>query len=490
MFSRIPDFLIAFCLSCLFSPVIAAQESVQTEWQVMLLGEQRIGYASLETRREGNVLKLKQSSQMKFQRFGEQIELSTELRTEELADGTLRSFYFEIRNPPNRPTISSGVVRGNRLDLELNVNGRVSEKTVTLPPDLKSPLWQERMFRGRTLREGVQGSFDTWLPELSKVSHLRLRVDQARKTKLLNGDLASFHKVHVNNSAIPSLKLRGYLDREGRWVKSESDFLGKTLTTYRVSETEALKALAGEELDLALQTVVRVNGLRNPHESDEVTYKITLESDDPANYFVAGPTQTIQKVNDRTILLTVKTIDPPARRVVTRKPDDKYLQPSEFLQSDDHRIIRLARRAAAGIRDPNRIADNMEQTVHDTVRNKNFSTALASAAEVAENREGDCTEHAMLLAAMLRAGRLPSRIAVGFVYSNQFNGFAGHMWTEVWLKDRWYPLDATLAAGGIGAGHLKIGHSALDENSPAPITSFLPMMQLLGQMTIEIERQR
>ena len=68
--------------------------------------------------------------------------------------------------------------------------------------------------------------------------------------------------------------------------------------------------------------------------------------------------------------------------------------------------------------------------------------------------------------------------------------FAGHMWTEVWLKDRWYPLDATLAEGGIGAGHLKISHSALDENAPAPITSFLPIMQLLGQMTIEVESQK
>ena len=468
----------------------SAQESVKTEWQVMMLDQQRIGYASLETRQEDQILKLKQSSRMEFQRFGQKIELETELHTEELTDGTLRSFRFEIRNPPNKPTLSSGTIRGNQLDLKLTVNGRVSEKKVTLPPNLKSPLWQERMFRDQTLKEGLANSFNTWLPELSKVSNLKFRVDQERQTEMFAGNRMRVYKVNVFNSAIPTLKMRGYLDDNGRWVKSESDFFGKTLYTYQVSETEALKELAGDELDLAMKTIVRVGGLRDPHRLREVTYRITLESDDPAEYFVSGPSQSIKKVNDRTILLTVQKIEASPRTAISRKPDNKYLQPTEFLQSNDFRIVQLARRASAGIGDPNRIAVNMEKTVHETVRNKNFSTALASAAEVAEKREGDCTEHAMLLAAMLRAEKLPSRIAVGFVYSDHFNGFAGHMWTEVWLRDRWYPLDATLAKGGIGPGHLKISDSALDENSPAPITSFLPMLRLLGQMTIEVEKKR
>jgi hypothetical protein len=60
----------------------SAQESVKTEWQVMMLDQQRIGYASLETRQEDQILKLKQSSRMEFQRFGQKIELETELHTE------------------------------------------------------------------------------------------------------------------------------------------------------------------------------------------------------------------------------------------------------------------------------------------------------------------------------------------------------------------------------------------------------------------------
>jgi len=455
-----------------------------------MLDRQRIGYASLETRQMGEVLRLKQSSHLEFQRFGQTIQMDTILQTEELVDGTLRSFRFELRNPPNKTTISSGTVRGNSLDLELTVNGRRSERTVTLPPGLKSPLWQERMFRERTLREGVAESFVTWLPELSKTSRMRIRIDEARETKMFDGNNRRLFKAHIQNSAIPTLRTRAYLDEQGHWLKTESEFVGKTLYTYLVPETEALKALAGDELDLALNTIVKAGGIRNPHRYQEVTYRITLETDDPSNYFPPGPTQSVQKVDDRTILLTVTKMDAPTRTAIARKPDEKYLASNEFLQADDYRVIQLGRRAAAGITDPSRVAVNMEKSVYDLVQDKNFSTALASAAEVAEQQEGDCTEHAMLLAAMLRSQNLPSRIAVGFVYSDRLNGFAGHMWTEVWLRDRWFPLDATRAQGGIGPGHLKMSDNALDENSPAPVTSFLPMLQVLGQMTVEVERKR
>ena len=143
----------------------------------------------------------------------------------------------------------------------MNVNGRISEKTITLPPDLKSPLWQERMFRDETLKEGFSKSFNTWLPELSKVSNLKFRVDQQRQTEMFAGERQLVYKVNVVNSAIPTLKMRGYLDDRGRWVKSNPTSLEKHSTPTRFLKTEALQELAGDELDLAMKTVVR--GRRN-----------------------------------------------------------------------------------------------------------------------------------------------------------------------------------------------------------------------------------
>ncbi|HUG93880.1 MAG TPA: transglutaminase-like domain-containing protein, partial [Planctomycetaceae bacterium] len=95
-----------------------------------------------------------------------------------------------------------------------------------------------------------------------------------------------------------------------------------------------------------------------------------------------------------------------------------------------------------------------------------------------------------LLAAMLRAQKIPSRIAVGLVYVDGLSSFGGHMWTEALLGETWVPLDATLGRGGIGVGHIKLAESSFSDEGPAPITSFLPLLKILGRMRIEVVEER
>ena len=113
-----------------------------------------------------------------------------------------------------------------------------------------------------------------------------------------------------------------------------------------------------------------------------------------------------------------------------------------------------------------------------------FPAAIATAADVARSREGDCTEHAVLLAALCRARGIPARVAIGLVHFEPVGGFAYHMWTEVWIDQRWIALDATLGQGGIGAGHLKITDSNLEGSES--LSAFLPVFKLLGQLQLEI----
>jgi transglutaminase-like putative cysteine protease len=132
------------------------------------------------------------------------------------------------------------------------------------------------------------------------------------------------------------------------------------------------------------------------------------------------------------------------------------------------------------------VAVALEQFVRGAITEKNFSQAFATAAEVAQTREGDCTEHAVLLAALLRARRIPARCAMGLVYFPQADGagFAYHMWTEAWINDRWIPLDGTLGRGGIGGGHLELAHSNL--KGAGPYAAFLPVFRVLGQLELEV----
>jgi transglutaminase-like putative cysteine protease len=132
------------------------------------------------------------------------------------------------------------------------------------------------------------------------------------------------------------------------------------------------------------------------------------------------------------------------------------------------------------------LAVALEQFVRGAITEKNFSQAFATAAEVAQTREGDCTEHAVLLAALLRARNIPARCAMGLVYFPQADGagFAYHMWTEAWIEDRWIPLDGTLGRGGIGGGHLELAHSNL--KGVGPYAAFLPVFRVLGQLELDV----
>ena len=87
---------------------------------------------------------------------------------------------------------------------------------------------------------------------------------------------------------------------------------------------------------------------------------------------------------------------------------------------------------------------------------------------------------------MLRAQQIPSRVAVGLVYVEKFSAFGGHMWTEAWLDGKWVPLDGTLGLSGIGPSHIKLADSDLSDPGQAPVAAFLPLMNLLSQVKIEV----
>ncbi|HUG18737.1 MAG TPA: transglutaminase-like domain-containing protein [Planctomycetaceae bacterium] len=479
---------------CVISSVCMAGEEqiLFDQWQVMTIDKARVGYAHLEIRRTSEgVIKATQQSHLRFKRFGDDVKLETILTTEEEVDGTLISFRYEEHNPPNNSKVSFGEIDRSLFRLGLTVAGHTSHRAISRPAELKSSIYQDRMFFGKNMKPGMIEQFSVWQPELSKAGNIKFRVDDRRYTKLFDGTNVMLFKVFVTNPLAPSLNLRGYVDERGRWLKSEADFAGKILTTYAVSAEEALEELAGGELDLALSSIVKVKGLRNPHEMQEVVYRIKTKAADPARYFPSDPSQHVEPIDDETIQLTVRKVPAPPRSVVVVPQAEEFLAATDYLQSDDRGVIELAHRAAAGIgTDPLRIAVSMESTVRERIHKKMFSSALASAAEVAQSREGDCTEHAMLLAAMLRAARIPSRVAVGFSYEPRIGGFIGHMWTEAWIRDRWVPLDATLESGKIGAGYIKLSDSSLGENTPSPIIAFLPMMELLGKMQIEVVQQR
>lgn len=80
------------------------------------------------------------------------------------------------------------------------------------------------------------------------------------------------------------------------------------------------------------------------------------------------------------------------------------------------------------------------------VKDKNYGRGWDIASQVARRRAGDCTEHAVLLAALARAAHVPARVATGLVLvREQGRTYAfGHAWAELRTRDGWVPADGAL----------------------------------------------
>lgn len=473
-------------------PSVASASDVEIEsWQVLHIGNKRAGYQRsrerTEIRDKRKVVVSVGELHFQINRFGKELSLSTTLRTEETESGELLKFAYEIKNPPATVTRSEGVVTDKELEITSVVAGKTDKRRIAWEADAKSPAYPERFMRAKPLKPGEAFSAKIFVPEYGKFTKVSYTADEIRPIKLLDNKEHSLLLVKVSFAAIPDMSMRQYVDGNGDVKLGETDMLGTVGRLYQVTREIALQTIAGVELDLAINTLIAIDPpIKDAHRKKRIVYRITSKEDSPERAFVSGGTQLIKRQSDTAIELTVtsKPLPPVNARVIST--DEKFLAATRFLQTRDPAVIEHADRAAAGETDPSRVAARMEKYVQEKIKKKNFSTAMASAAEVAQKLEGDCTEHAVLLAAMLRAKKIPSRIAAGLVYVESLNSFGGHMWTEAFVGGEWIPLDATLGRGGIGAAHLKMAESAMDEESPLPITTFMPLYNALGKLKIEV----
>lgn len=469
----------------------SSKTEIQDEdvWQVIYVNTQRIGYAYSQTRVEdqagSKVVRSQSDSYLKIKRFGQVLNMGTHLKTVENTKGELLSYTFEMKNPPADSTVSKGVVKDGQLKIETKIANQVSQSELKWSPAFHSPSYLERMFKKSLMQPGEERLFSMLLPEYNKVTEVQLVALDYETVDLYGDSREQCLHVKMTQSALPGMTVDLYVTKKGEIPKTAADFLGSSMLTYTVSKETALEEISGEELDLAVQTLIKVSAIPRAHNTTKAVYKVTLQDGDPAKFLAKGDTQQIKSLDKKNVELTVSKAPVPTQ-FPESKVGSEFVTPTQFIQSDDPRIVKHAKEAVKSEENPWKKALLMERYVYQNLRKKNFSTALASAAEVAKNMEGDCTEHAVLLAAMLRAQNLPSRVAVGMVYIPSRSSFGGHMWTEVFLDNRWIPLDATLGKGGIGAGHIKLTDSSLADNAPAPLTIFLPLLQSMGKLSIEV----
>jgi hypothetical protein len=453
------------------------------DWQVVYLSGQRVGYSSSSTHtveREGKKVLVSDTLMvMAIKRFGITLKMTVRQSSEEDPEtGRLLKVNFVSDNPPVSKTELNGVAEGDEMVISVKNGAKTTQSRMKIEEDVKSSAWQERYLEEHPLKPGDTASFKIFSPESAKIATVTLQQKDDEETKLLDGSMKKLQKTVMLNSLTPGISATVYSDAEGELVKMETNVLGMAM--YAVTKEKALEEIPNTELDVGLDGLLKVT-IQDPHHANSITYRVKSTSANLSNLFADGEGQSVKKISDGEIELTVQRTD----GTKAEAPGSEYLGTSIYLDLDDPKVKALGEEFKVGAT-PEATARGLAKFVHSRVKNKTFSVAMGTASDVARDLTGDCTEHSVLLAALLREKKIPSRVVVGLVYADSLKAFGGHMWTEAYVDGRWIPLDSAMNIDPVRSGHLKIADSSLAENSPAPVTEFVKLIHLWTGTKIEV----
>ena len=464
---------------------------IDENWDAVFLGTDKVGYVHStvhELKEAGrDLIQMRAESVMSIKRFGQTIDLKTDYTSVETRDGKLVRLDNRLMQSAVEQR-TRGEVAGNVLRLTVETLGKQTPANIPWGDDILAAYAEEQLLKKKPLKPGEKRTYRSFSPDFNQVITNTISGEDTEEVTLLDGSKRRLQRVRAQIDGMPALKnmkLYHWVDDKGETLKAHTDFV-ISQTIYRTSKEVAMAKPDKATGDFGITSLIKTEKkIDRPFDASEAVYRIEIQDDDPFDLIPQDERQRLSKDDNGQVLLTIRSIDPkqpPAEPA--KKPAAEFLEPNSMIQSDNAKVVSSAKEAVGDATDPWEKAQRIEKWVHDNIKEKNFSLGLASAAEVAQNREGDCTEHGVLLAAMARAAGIPARVAVGLIYADRLSAFGYHMWTEVYVNGHWVPLDGTLGLGHASPGHLKIFDSSMA--GVDAVATLLPVAAVMNRLTIEV----
>jgi hypothetical protein len=244
------------------------------------------------------------------------------------------------------------------------------------------------------------------------------------------------------------------LDRNGNIVSASQTLLGGTITLRAVDRDTALqkRPLRTVPLDLSITSPFRISSAAS---HGHIRYRFTFVDGLAFGFPVTGE-QRATPVDGGTTIDICETCGPGMPDTAEALADAR--KPTPWLQSDSAMIRAIAMPVARL-----RLSDAgkmklLAKRAREHLKRVEVSGHY-SALDALKRGAGDCTEDAVVLAALGRAAGIPTRVANGLVYARQrFHGtsntFLPHSWTLAWADGAWRSFDLSL--GDFDATHIAL----------------------------------
>jgi hypothetical protein len=461
----------------------------ESEYFAVFMEGKKAGYARNE--RAVNDGKVTTTSEVKLTISRAGIPLTVTMISEsvETPDGKPLSFKSVQDLGLMKMEVSGEMQPGGKVALIGNSAGSVQKRVVDWPEGALMAEGLRLLQESEGLKEGTEYSYTVFEPSMATALSARTVVGTTKPVDLLGRvvnltELTNF----VSMPGMGEISTRSYVDEDLKLQKDIMSIMNINVEMVACAKEFALGKNDVVELigKMFIDSPVPLNDLKS---IESITYhmaplaeaKMTIPPND---------NQQVRKAADGRVVLTVKPVSARAGVKFPYEGDDaealEALKPTQFVQSDHEEVIELARRAVGKTKDAAEAVDKIEAFVAEYVEDKNLSVGYASAVEVARSKQGDCTEHAVLAAALCRAVGIPAQVVTGLAYVSEWrameSGFGGHAWTQAYIGGKWIGLDA--AFRGTGRGGYDAGHIALAAGNGDP-GDFFSLVTTMGQFELE-----
>ncbi len=496
-------------LACAGTPLALAQATTQAtmqtapaeapknadNWFIVELMGQRAGY--MNSKRTYTAENVTSQTKMVFElgRGQQKVRISMESEFVETLDG--KPVRMKSRQMQGQaPLEQEYVFRENDIEVTTRQAGQVSTSTM---PKIEGAWLTPAAAERESLRAFRAGEPKITIRTIDPSLGL-MPVEMTRsgftKTKLtIDEREIDAVETTVEQSFAPGVASKEWLDTEGELLRGETTLGGATgmkIIMTRTTREKASKNTQGSTPEIMVSTFVKPDrAIPNARGATHVTFALSVKEGELPDFPDTG-TQDFTRETPATAILNVRThafLDAPADDI----DNAAYRASSALAKLDDPRLAAFVGRVDSTLA-PHDKAEALRREVHAFIADKNLGTGLGSSTEVLRTKEGDCTEHGVLLCAALRKVGIPARVATGLIYADAFAGgkdiFGYHMWAQALLevdgKPRWVDLDATLPdTTPYDATHITIATSDLSDESGT--LSLLNVASVMGRLQISVK---
>lgn len=470
-----------------------AAQSVRERWSTIMMGGQQAGYEHVTvTTADGKVTT---DSEASFVVKRGALSVSSKITTSFVESDDHKPISMRItRELGSKPTTTNYEFDGNQLKVTIEQQGRKSHSTQTLPTGVwLTPAAAEKYI---AQRQGAGAAEIT-----VRMVDPSAGADPATDTYTLLGKVKLRHagreidawKYTMRSTKLPGISATTWLDERAEVIKTQMSVAGIDMVTEVSTKAEAMKKAEG--LEIMVSTFIKPSRpIDKAREISQASYVARVKEGTIVDLPTGGG-QVAKRLSPRTIGVEVSTTSfQPATEEEIK--DQAFLKSASSVDCNDPEIKALATAALKGIGEHASDAERVELLrvgVRGHITKKDLDSGFASASEACRSKSGDCTEHAVLHAAVLRASGIPSRVVSGLIYADQFSGaskvFAYHMWTQALLevdgKKCWVDSDATLWGKGFDATHIGLVTTSLADGQYESAMASIATM--LGQLSIDVE---